>query len=82
METIVIGTVTVGAVASGTVEFLKKLSWFPQNPTAYRLAAAIACLLLSASFAVLTGQPVDLSTIGQTFLSYLGAVSAYDHLVK
>lgn len=79
---VVVGTLTVGAVATFTVELLKKLSWFPQNPVAYRVTTAVLCLLLNAGATIATGGTLDVMTLTEAFLSYLTATAAYVHVKK
>lgn len=72
-------SVTVGMISSFVTDLLKRLSWFPSNRWAIRSVVALFCVLANVGVAYASGNVPDLTTLLESFLAYLTAVTTHDH---
>lgn len=77
--TVIAGTVTLGMVASFVAQGLKFFGLLPKSRALTRGLVVVLCVGLNVALSYATGT-LDLSALPETIVSYLTAVTAYDHL--
>jgi len=78
-------TITVGLVASWTLEGLKRFGLFDDivgKKLLLRAIVAAACVGLSLTSSVLNGSMPGWETLFESLLSYMVAAANYDHVFK
>ncbi len=78
-------SVPMGSIAAFVVQILKRTPWVPVfegQPARLRIVVAVISLGLNLLAMYLAGEPLDLSVLGQTFVSYVTAAAAYDHVLR
>ena len=86
-EVLIIGTpLTLGILASGIAEFVKRSAFFPVvskgNPLAIRLLLAVVAVALQAAFNYINNVPLEMNVLVDAALNYFAASTAYLHLFK
>jgi len=84
---LIVGTpLTIGIVASGLAELLKRAPYLsfirPGKPWTIRATLAIVCVLLQAIFNYANGVAMSVDVLTQAAIDYYAASVAYTHLFK
>ncbi len=86
-ELLIVGTpLTVGVVASGLVELIKRSPYLPfisqGHPLANRFLLVAVCVLLQGAFIYSSGGVLDVTVLTESAIVYFAASASYIHIYK